>query len=718
MHANYLGIRSGQGQGKPSSRYSRAASQATPSTRCQKCLQLGHYTADCTGQREYKQRPTRTQLLKNPKLQTPLIEAAPVRTEAVPKEGTAAAILAANEAKRKAKLAKAKEEETRGRPSSSRRHRSNSPERFSFSLPVPVPVPIAFPLASLRISPPFAFPAHPPSPRQHLPQRFAQVQITPLAVARPEEARSEGVRRFGPFQVQVAVGVQVGVAGSGGLFAPAVWQCMKLQPATITFYSWIAAALSLVVLVSITWHRAVLRTVTLYIPISSSYSAYDPSLSHDLGFELEQLEKVNVALPPDFYDHPVKEFYRPYRERAFAPWRCLDPHAGPESLCKRPVTASAITALEFLASDGGYRVRYTGEEVLYRPLRKLETRRFRIQRLEWILETLREMADEGLLKHAGTQEPIRFDAVFRGSDPALITKDTLGKDSGYLLFSLRSSPLHLDVPIPDPVEYGSNGHYVWPPRSELAAWEDKVDKVIFRGTATFTFGVENWQTFNRLRAMQLSNAHPELFDLALTRLRLEAHPPLTGSDTNRSFFPAPTQEHILESSDIAHLAEPMSFYNQSRFKYLLDIDGGIGSSRRIATLGSGSVPLFTTSPWFGTSDRLLVPWVHYVPIAEDFSDLVPKVRWLRKNDHYARRIVENANRFAEAYLSKQAAKEQLAALLEEYADLQAPDVKLDNSPVEVDFCKAPEARELFASGPMNCSQGWKVWEGRKKSKPG
>lgn len=87
MHANYLGLR-GQKSGAAagSSRYSRAASQASPSTRCQKCLGLGHYTADCTNKREYKVRPTRTQILKNPKLRTPLTESAPVRTEDMPKQ--------------------------------------------------------------------------------------------------------------------------------------------------------------------------------------------------------------------------------------------------------------------------------------------------------------------------------------------------------------------------------------------------------------------------------------------------------------------------------------------------------------------------------------------------------------------------------------------------------------------------------------------------------
>ncbi|TKA53841.1 hypothetical protein B0A53_03631 [Rhodotorula sp. CCFEE 5036] len=183
MHANYLGLR-GQKSGTAaggSSRYSRAASQASPSTRCQKCLGLGHYTADCTNKREYKVRPTRTQILKNPKLRTPLTESAPVRTEEMPKqvvlfsrsqegssnrlgksvnrEGTAAAILAANEAKRQAKLANAKHEEERGR-SSRRRGSSESeserqPRSFSFSFSLSVPLPLRRFSFSISLSFPF-----------------------------------------------------------------------------------------------------------------------------------------------------------------------------------------------------------------------------------------------------------------------------------------------------------------------------------------------------------------------------------------------------------------------------------------------------------------------------------------------------------------------------------------------------------------------------------
>ena len=47
------------------------ANASTAGAKCQKCLQTGHWTADCTNDRVYKPRPSRTALLFNPKLKLP-----------------------------------------------------------------------------------------------------------------------------------------------------------------------------------------------------------------------------------------------------------------------------------------------------------------------------------------------------------------------------------------------------------------------------------------------------------------------------------------------------------------------------------------------------------------------------------------------------------------------------------------------------------------------
>ncbi|KAF9182576.1 hypothetical protein BGZ51_004662 [Haplosporangium sp. Z 767] len=83
-------------------KYSVSANRAKapPTQQCQKCLEFGHYTYDCTGERTYKPRPTRTQQLKKP-LKRMEIE---VPEEFLPKKkGLAAKILKDKEEERKKK---------------------------------------------------------------------------------------------------------------------------------------------------------------------------------------------------------------------------------------------------------------------------------------------------------------------------------------------------------------------------------------------------------------------------------------------------------------------------------------------------------------------------------------------------------------------------------------------------------------------------------------
>ena len=41
----------------------------------------------------------------------------------------------------------------------------------------------------------------------------------------------------------------------------------------------------------------------------------------------------------------------------------------------------------------------------------------------------------------------------------------------------------------------------------------------------------------------------------------------------------------------------------------------------------------------------LKPWVHYVPVKADLSDLIEKIRWAKNNDDKAKKIVNNAQKF-------------------------------------------------------------------------
>jgi hypothetical protein len=46
----------------------------------------------------------------------------------------------------------------------------------------------------------------------------------------------------------------------------------------------------------------------------------------------------------------------------------------------------------------------------------------------------------------------------------------------------------------------------------------------------------------------------------------------------------------------------------------------------------------------------LVPWVHYIPVKEDLSDMEELIQFARENDDIARTIAQNGYDFVRKYL--------------------------------------------------------------------
>ena len=59
----------------------------------------------------------------------------------------------------------------------------------------------------------------------------------------------------------------------------------------------------------------------------------------------------------------------------------------------------------------------------------------------------------------------------------------------------------------------------------------------------------------------------------------------------------------------------------------------------------------------------LVPWVHYIPVKRDTSDLLENTIWILQNSEKAKVIAENAFAFAMKYLTREAACKQWNAVI-------------------------------------------------------
>jgi len=99
------------------------------------------------------------------------------------------------------------------------------------------------------------------------------------------------------------------------------------------------------------------------------------------------------------------------------------------------------------------------------------------------------------------------------------------------------------------------------------------------------------------------------------------------------------------------------------FKYLIDLQG-FGYSGRLKFLMHSRRPIFLQERkyheyWFWS----LKPFIHYIPVKEDFSDFEEMFEWAEKNGDMCKQIAENAFEFAIKNLKKEDALIRLKNIL-------------------------------------------------------
>lgn len=88
-----------------------------------------------------------------------------------------------------------------------------------------------------------------------------------------------------------------------------------------------------------------------------------------------------------------------------------------------------------------------------------------------------------------------------------------------------------------------------------------------------------------------------------------------------------------------------NFVSFNDFKFVVNVGNNGFADRVKILLSMGNVIFFHTSGWKEWYYTALVPWVHYVPVMHDFSDLCEKHELLSRNPEAAAAISRNAQRF-------------------------------------------------------------------------
>ena len=218
------------------------------------------------------------------------------------------------------------------------------------------------------------------------------------------------------------------------------------------------------------------------------------------------------------------------------------------------------------------------------------------------------------------------------------------------IFSISGQRNYLDIPIPNyddvmfvlkyPQRYGA-GAAADPDPSYVTRWEDKsYEKAVFRGGPTGCGYTEKTNMRIKLAKMKSS-----LLDAKLTNKD-------GNTVDSKAIKYDPKYGLGSMNTNIGMSGNFLTMADQSKYKYIIHVDGNVNAYRLLATMLTGSLILRVTSQYTSWVDHMLQHKVHYIPVKADLSDLLDVIRWCKKNDDKCQEIARNGMEFARSILSK------------------------------------------------------------------
>ena len=284
-------------------------------------------------------------------------------------------------------------------------------------------------------------------------------------------------------------------------------------------------------------------------------------------------------------------------------------------------------------------------------------------------------------------------------DIARAAVDMSAPVQGFPVFGHIVSDAHIDIGIPDAMEYGACGKYSTDTVPSIP-WEDKEARLFFRGASTnFDMIEHNWHVSPRIRAAQLSTARADgMLDAGISRW---SHVKAKNTPADRRS----TAEDVERETGVT-LASKTALEEQCLAKWLLLLDGGCGGSRRAAILRCGSVLVQQDSPWRAFYSPLLVEGEHFVRVDRHLRNLTAVAEYLAAHDEEAEQIAANGKAFADLYLTRDVAVEYWGMLLRRWTPLFAAGQNFKPEDVPWDYCAEPRFQQFFHSSVLKCSKGW------------
>ncbi len=193
-------------------------------------------------------------------------------------------------------------------------------------------------------------------------------------------------------------------------------------------------------------------------------------------------------------------------------------------------------------------------------------------------------------------------------------------------------------------------------------WEDKENKIFWRGAATGDFieyNIDNIAKLPRLKISLMSVLYPNLIDAKLVNFN-----DYQGGD---SVYKLKKIVKLLFGKENNQVLEK----DHLKYKYLLSLDGNSATGMRVPwIMYSNSVLIKQESSkieWFYSA---LKPYQHYIPIDNNLENIFKQIQWIKDNPSKVKEIIFNGHNFVKNNLKPEDIEAHVLILLDAYEAIQ------------------------------------------------
>lgn len=247
-------------------------------------------------------------------------------------------------------------------------------------------------------------------------------------------------------------------------------------------------------------------------------------------------------------------------------------------------------------------------------------------------------------------------------------------------------------------------------------WDDKIIvKAVFRGGPTGCGYTED--TNMRIKLAMMSSS--------LIDVRLSKPEGATTIDT-KSIKYDPVHGLGLMNTGINYKSSFLSMKDQSKYKYIIHVDGNVNAYRLLSTMTTGSLILRVMSQYTSWVDHMIKHKVHYIPIKEDLSDLLHVINWCKNNDDECQRIAQNGLEFARSVLTRDFIQNYMQSILWTLCGKNQPPIVIEKESIKLDSILSSISKEDYHASDFSddyidfpvdkkrCPRGYSVKIHRKK----